>query len=54
MNDELQRSRRVLEDKHFENSRANEESAKKSDSNSEMRLRLSDLEKEFDVLKLQR
>jgi chromosome segregation ATPase len=54
LQDELVRSKRVLEEKHYETSRLNDESAKKSDHNLDMRDKLVDLEKELDMLKAQR
>ena len=54
LQDELVRSKRVLEEKHYETSRLNDESAKKADHNLDMRDKLVDLEKELDMLKAQR
>ncbi len=45
---------RLLDDRHFESLRLNEDNAKKGDSNAELRLKASDLDKEIEVLKLQR
>jgi chromosome segregation ATPase len=43
-----------LDDRHFESLRLNEDNAKKGDNNAELRLKAADLEKEIEVLKLQR
>jgi hypothetical protein len=43
-----------LDDRHFESLRLNEDNAKKGDNNAEFRLKAADLEKEIEVLKLQR
>jgi hypothetical protein len=54
MQDELGRQKRFLDDRHFESLRLAEENAKKGDLNAELRLKAADLEKEIEVLKLQR
>ena len=41
----------MLEEKHYECSRVNEDSAKKADHNLDMRDKLVELEKETDLLK---
>ncbi len=43
-----------MDDRHFESLRLNEDNAKKGDNNAEFRLKAADLEKEIEVLKLQR
>jgi chromosome segregation ATPase len=43
-----------LDDRHFESLRLNEEGNKKGDLNAELRLKAADLDKEIEVLKLQR
>lgn len=43
-----------MDDRHFESLRLNEDNAKKGDNNAELRLKAADLEKEIEVLKLQR
>ena len=54
MQEELARQKRMLDDRHFESLRLNEDNAKKGDVNTELRLKAADLEKEIEVLKLQR
>jgi hypothetical protein len=54
MQEELQRQKRILDDRHFESLRLNEEGNKKGDVNAELRLKAADLDKEIEVLKLQR
>lgn len=54
MQEELGRQKRILDDRHFEALRLHEESAKKGDINAELRMKAADLEKEIEVLKLQR
>jgi phage host-nuclease inhibitor protein Gam len=54
MQEELGRQKRQLDDRHFETLRLNEDNAKKGDGNAELRMRASDLDKEIEVLKLQR
>lgn len=54
MQEELARQKRMLDDRHFESLRLNEDNAKKGDVNTELRLKTADLEKEMEVLKLQR
>lgn len=43
-----------MDDRHFESLRLNDENGKKNDSNTDLRIRASDLEKEIEVLKLQK
>ena len=54
LQDELGRSKRVLEEKHYETARLNEENAKKGDQNMDLRDKEADLRKEIDMLKNQR
>jgi hypothetical protein len=54
LNEELSRQKRLLDDRHFESLRLNEDSVKKGDVNGDLRLKASDLDKEIEVLKLQR
>jgi len=51
LQDELVRSKRVLDEKHYESGRLAEESSKKADHNLDMRDQCNDLEKEIDLLK---
>jgi hypothetical protein len=50
----LARQKRLLDDRHFEGLRLNEDNAKKGDLNVELRLKAADLDKEIEVLKLQK
>lgn len=54
MQEEFSRQKRLLDDRHFESLRLNEDNAKKGDGNAELRLKAADLDKEIEVLKLQR
>lgn len=54
LQDELQRSKRVLEEKHYEGIRLNDENSKRSDSNLDLRERANELEKEIEYLKAQK
>jgi len=54
MQEELSRQKRLLDDRHFESLRLNEDNSKKGDTNVELRLKASDLDKEIEVIKLQR
>jgi hypothetical protein len=54
LQEELARQKRLLDDRHFESLRLNEDNAKKGDINADLRLKAADLEKEIEVLKLQR
>lgn len=54
LQEELSRQKRLLDDRHFESLRLNEDNAKKGDANAELRLKAADLDKEIEVLKLQR
>lgn len=44
----------MLDDRHFESLKLNEDNSKKHDVNSDLRIRAADLEKEIEVLKLQK
>jgi hypothetical protein len=44
----------MLDDRHFESLKLNEDNSKKGDVNADLRLKAADLEKEIEVLKLQR
>ena len=52
--DEVVRSKRSLEEKHYESGRLNDESAKKSEDNLDQRDQATNYQKEIDVLKMQR
>jgi len=54
LQDELVRSKRVLDEKHYETARLQDESVKKGDVNLDMRDKVQDLEKEIDMLKAQK
>lgn len=54
LQDELQRSKRVLDEKHYETLRLNDESGKRAEQNMDMRDRAGELEKEIEILKAQR
>jgi len=54
MADELARSRRTLEEKHYETARLNDEAAKKTDHVMDLKAHQDALEKELDQLKIQR
>lgn len=54
LQEELARQKRQLDDRHFESLRLNEDNAKKGDVNADLRLKAADLDKEIEVLKLQR
>jgi len=54
LQDELQRYKRVLDEKHYETIRLNDENSKRSDQNLDLRDRANELEKEIEILKLQR
>lgn len=54
MQEELARSKRVLDDRHFEGLRLSDENQKKNELNADLRVKAADLEKEIEVLKLQR
>ncbi len=54
MQEELSRQKRLLDDRHFETLRLNEDNSKKGDVNAELRLKAGDLDKEIEVLMLQR
>lgn len=50
----MQRSKRALEEKHYESLRLNEESGKRGDANLDLKDRAVELEKEIEILKAQR
>ena len=52
LQDELVRSKRTLDEKHYETGRLQEESAKKADNNMSLRDQVEDLEKEIDMIKV--
>jgi hypothetical protein len=54
LQDELQRSKRILEEKHYETIRLNDENTKRSDGNLDLRERANELEKEIEYLKSQK
>lgn len=54
LSDELQRSKRVLDEKHYESIRLNEENSKRSEQNLDLRDRAQELDKEIEHLKLAR
>ena len=54
LQDELARSKRVLEEKHYETLRLNDENSKRSEQNLDLRDKAAELEKEIDYLKAQK
>ena len=52
LQDELQRSKRVLDEKHYETLRLNDENAKKADHCVGLNVQAQDLEKDIDMLKV--
>lgn len=54
LTDELQRSKRVLDEKHYETLRLTDENSKKGDHNQDLRLKAQDLEREIEMHKVQR
>ena len=54
MNDELARSKRLLDEKYFEAGRLRDESVAKGDQNQDQRNQLQDLEREIEGVKVQR
>ncbi len=52
--DELVRSKRVLDEKHFESGKLQEDSARKGDDNNVVRDHVQNTEREIDMLKQQR
>lgn len=54
LNDELIRSKRVLDEKHYETSKLNDENSKKADLNLNLRDQAQQFEKEIDILKIQK
>jgi hypothetical protein len=49
--DELARSKRVLEEKHYETLRLNDENSKRNEANLDLRDKAAELEKEIEYLK---
>jgi predicted nucleic acid-binding Zn-ribbon protein len=54
LQDEMVRTKRNLDDKNYEASRMQDDNAKKSDSNLDLRDQATDLDKEIDMLKSNR
>ena len=54
LNDELARSKRMLDEKYFEAGRLREEAVSKGDVNNDQRAQLQDLEREIEGVKVQR
>ena len=54
LHDELVRSKRLLDEKHYESGRLIDEAGKKGDQNLDLRDQLQSLEKELDMIKSQR
>ena len=54
LNDELTRSKRLLDEKYFEAGRLRDEAVSKGDSNADQRAQLSELEREIESVKVQR
>jgi len=54
LNDELARSKRLLDEKYFEAGRLREEAVQKGDQNNDQRAQLQDLEREIEGVKVQR
>jgi len=54
LNDELARSKRMLDEKYFEAGRLREEAVAKGDQNNDQRAQLQDLEREIEGVKVQR
>lgn len=54
LQDDLQRSKRALEEKHYESLRLNDESGKRADANLDLRDRATELDKEIELLKVQK
>ena len=54
LNDELARSKRMLDEKYFEAGRLREEAVSKGDQNNDQRAQLQDLEREIEGVKVQR
>ena len=54
LNDELTRSKRLLDEKYFEAGRLREEAVAKGDQNNDQRAQLQDLEREIEGVKVQR
>ena len=54
MNDELAKSKRMLDEKYFEAGRLREEAVQRGDQNNDQRAQLQDLEREIESVKVQR
>lgn len=54
LTDELQRSKRLLDEKYFEAGRLRDENVSKGDQCADLRIQVSDLEKEIEMVKIQR
>ena len=54
LHEEMQRSKRIMDEKHYEASRLHDESSKKSEGNLGLRDECGALEREIDMLKQQR
>lgn len=54
MNDELGRSKRLLDEKYFEAGRLRDEAVAKGDQNADQRGQLQDMEREIESVKVQR
>ena len=52
LQDELQRSKRVLDEKHYESIRLNEENSKRSEQNLDLRDRAQEIDQEIEQLKV--
>lgn len=52
MNDELARSKRMLDEKYFEAGRLRDEAVSKGDQNADQRSQLTDLEREIESVKV--
>lgn len=50
----MQRSKRLLDEKFFEAGRLRDENVSKGDQNADLRAQVSDLEKEIEMVKIQR
>ena len=54
LNDELAKSKRMLDEKYFEAGRLREEAVQRGDQNNDQRAQLQDLEREIESVKVQR
>ena len=54
LNDELARSKRLLDEKYFEAGRLRDESVAKGDQNADLRAQLQELERDIEAVKVQR